>query len=413
MLLVVLLLRFSFHLHQPLKHWHPQDIAPDLLLLLWFHKLTHPGGPSVHQVPTPQSSLLLDLDSCLSPPSMPWRAYCLGTEFTFLPNLFFASVPLPWETVMCVMTEVWLTPRLLCVYLSCAQHFVLRPPTWQAPLLVLCDRWRGGVEAWGKGGRSGVTPGARLQSLLPERRVAQPPGTPHRRPCPSLPGPPHLWFTRVACCFHSPCLSQSCPLSVPVSRVRTAAAARPPSSCEVPASASVRPFTVSPTLFSPSSGAHRGTSPCLWSPHLFPSGGHRASQHVPQKVLFPAQGSPSAQPAAPQGSTTGGKDAAPGSLWPAAEQPRACRSSQELRESHIFRSKGALVAVACKAGRPREDASSPQPRVLICPWWRVAGPVSLRSCGVPARLCTRSPSHRAWRAHRDGSVCTSCQISRT
>lgn len=200
---------------------------------------------------------------------------------------------------------------------------------------------------------------------------------------------------------------------MPVSQVRTAAAVRPPSSCEALASVSVRPFTVSPAPFSPSSGAHRGTSPCLWSPHLLPSGGHRASQHVLQKVLFPAQGSPSAQPAASQGSTTGGKDAAPGSLWPAAEQPRAYRCSQELRESHIFRSKGALVAVAYKAVRPREDASSPQSRVLICLWWRVAGPVSQPSCEVPARLCMRSPSHRAWRTHRDGSVCTSSQISRT
>lgn len=51
--------------------------------------------------------------------------------------------------------------------------------------------------------------------------------------------------------------------------------------------------------------------------------------------------------------------------FPAAsgpEQPRACRCGQELRESHVCRSKGALVAVACKAVRPREDASFPVSR---------------------------------------------------
>lgn len=68
------------------------------------------------------------------------------TEFTFLPNPFFAGVPLPQEAVLCVTAEVWLTQRLLCVHLSRARHFVLRPPTWQALVLVPCNRWKGGVE---------------------------------------------------------------------------------------------------------------------------------------------------------------------------------------------------------------------------------------------------------------------------
>lgn len=253
---------------------------------------------------------------------------------------------------MWVTAEARLTQRLLCVQLSCAERFVLRPPTWQALFLVPCDRWRGGVEsvtsareAWGKAGSQGVTPGARLQTSRPDHRAAQPLGTPCRRPCPSLPRPPHLPLTPVACCFHSPCLSQFCPLSVSPSWVCTAAAVRPPSFREAPASMSRQTLRV-PCPILPFFGRSPWHKPLSGVSHLFPSVGHQASRDVPQKVLFPS----SVQPLSPASRHAGqhnqkqGRrhDAALSSLWPAAEQPRACRCGQELLKSSIFRNKGPL-----------------------------------------------------------------------